>query len=101
MNYSMYIAVFLVLLVVLMQQRRRRRTMRMIRNRRRNTCIMNELLKSLTGKNCRIYVVESVGSVTGVIAEVSERWVAVDTKKGRKLLNADYIVQAEEVPVKA
>ena len=100
MQYYVFIPVFLLLLVLLMQ-RRRRRTMMIIKNRRRGHRVMNELLKSLVGKNCRIYVVESVGSVTGTVAEVGERWVAVDTKKGRKLLNADYIVQAEEMPVKA
>lgn len=53
--------------------------------------IMNELLNSCIGKMCDIYVYGELGSTAKIIS-VSDGWVAVEKKNGKKdFINLDYI----------
>ncbi len=61
---------------------------------------MNELLQGYLGKNCLIYAYDDITGVEGRISAINGQWLEVETKKGKKLLNADFILRIEEKPEK-
>ena len=60
----------------------------------------NELIKKYIGKKCIISTGSFGDSVTGEITDVAENWIEVNTKKGSRLLNADYVTNIAEIPSK-
>jgi hypothetical protein len=60
----------------------------------------NDLIKKYTGKHCAISTGAFGNSVAGTIISVEDNWVEVSTKKGSRLVNADYITDIAEIPAK-
>lgn len=51
----------------------------------------NELLKKYVGQRCKISAGQYGTSATGVILEINDNWIEVETSKGRELVNAEFI----------
>jgi len=51
----------------------------------------NELIKALIGKKCKISTGSYGASVNGIIIEVNENWIEVETKKGLELVNTEFV----------
>ena len=56
---------------------------------------MFELAKQLIDKECKIYAVGFASCVKGVIKEVNESAIRVETKYGDCLLNLDFVTTIE------
>ena len=89
----LWIVVFLFLIIGFY----RRSVIKKVISRRKNRKnterkrVMNELLNSCIGKMCDIYIYGELGT-TARIVSVSDGWVAVEKKNGKKdMVNLDYI----------
>jgi transcription elongation factor len=51
----------------------------------------NELLQTYIGKRCRISSGSYATSAKGVIREVNDNWIEVETSQGRELINAEFV----------
>ena len=60
----------------------------------------NELIKKYIGKTCAVYTGSFGSSVNGLITAVEDNWIEVETKKGAQLVNADYVTNITENPIK-
>lgn len=58
---------------------------------------MNELLQNFIEKDCIIYCVNNT-SVDGIIKEVKENAVLIETRDGLQLINTDFITRVREYP---
>jgi hypothetical protein len=56
---------------------------------------MFELAKQLIDKECKIYAVGFASSIKGVIKEVTDAGIRVETKYGNCLLNLDFVTAIE------
>ena len=56
---------------------------------------MFELAKQLIDKECKIYAVGFASSIKGVIKEVTDAGIRVETKYGDCLLNLDFVTAIE------
>ncbi|MCJ7688403.1 MAG: hypothetical protein MUO60_03675 [Clostridiaceae bacterium] len=51
----------------------------------------NEVIKKYIGKTCKISIGSFDRGAIGKIIDVNENWIEVETKKGKELINADFI----------
>lgn len=51
----------------------------------------NEIIKIYVGKNCKISMGSFGATAIGEIINVNENWIEIETKKGKELINADFI----------
>lgn len=51
----------------------------------------NEVIKKYIGKKCRISTGSFGTTVIGIILDVNENWIEVETKKGNELINAEFV----------
>ena len=70
---------------------------RNIKRKRRLKQNMNELLKNFIEKDCIIYCVNNT-SVDGIIKDVKENAVLIETREGLQLINVDFITRVREYP---
>ena len=83
---------FIVFFVILPQQRELRKSIILKRKRRKELIIMtNEVIKKYMGNNCKISTGSFGTNVIGKIIDVNENWIEVETKKGKELINAEFI----------
>ncbi len=85
-----WIPVFVLLFIILpaaQEAARRAAVLKVIRRRRER--MTNDIVLKYVGKVC----VMSFGNrnITGKILEVNNNWAEVETKKGREVLNLDYV----------
>lgn len=52
---------------------------------------MSELLKKYINKNCVVSTGTFGVNVTGVIKEIQDNWIEIETKKGKELINSEFI----------
>jgi hypothetical protein len=71
-----------------------------IMRKRRVLRMTNELLKKYIGKNCFVSTGSFGGNFIGVILEVNENWLEIETKKGNQIVNTEYIQSIKEMQVK-
>ena len=60
----------------------------------------NELIKKYIGKNCIVATTSFSCPVNGQILAVEDNWIEINTKKGPQLVNADFVTNITEIPVK-
>ncbi len=51
----------------------------------------NELIKKYIGKKCSISTGDFGTNATGKIIDINENWIEVETKKGKELINAEFV----------
>lgn len=62
------------------------------RNRRKGLKSMtNEIIKKYVEKTCQISSGSWVDTSKGKIISVNENWIEIETKKGKELINADFV----------
>ena len=55
----------------------------------------NELLQKCIGSNCVISTGSFGNALTGIVKNVNENWIEVETKKGNQLVNSDFITNVK------
>ena len=89
---AIYMPLFIIFMIILPQQRAAQQSVLLrIRKRKGVVKMTNELIKKYIGKICVISTGNFNNSVTGEIMGVSENWLEVETKKGKELINAEFI----------
>ncbi len=101
MNYS--VLILLLLVIYLSCQRRKRIAIikRVIdrRKRKKENGKMEESAKKYIGKDCLIYTaLGSEGTVKGIIKEVSDGTVTVDSNGNSETVNLDFVIRIREWP---
>ena len=96
MNTSGWIAVYLPMFIIffiilpqgyVMQVRTAIRRKRKVGSKR----MTNEILKSYVGKICKISGGSYGVNIKGRIVDVNENWIVVQTSRGDKIVNAEYV----------
>ncbi len=89
---AIYLPMFMVFFVIIPQQNRvKKMIVARIKRRRGLTRMANEVIGKYIGKRCKIVTGALGTTVTGEIVEVRENWIEIETKKGKELINTDFI----------
>jgi len=89
---AIYMPIFILLFLILPQQRAVHKVVQMqIRKRKGVAEMTNELVKNYIGKNCYINAGSFGPNVKGIIIDVNENWLEIETKKGKELINGEFI----------
>ncbi|MFZ7102502.1 MAG: DUF6897 domain-containing protein [Peptococcaceae bacterium] len=89
---GVYMPLFILFFLIIPQQREREKAVLLKMKKGRGVfAVTNEIIKKYIGKNCRISTGSFGTTVVGTIVEVNENWLEVETKKGKELINADFI----------
>lgn len=64
------------------------------RGKERENTMANELIEGLVGKYCTLTTGAFGPSIAGTVLSVKGSWIEVKTRKGVRLINADYVVDA-------
>lgn len=96
MNSSAWIGVYIPLLLLIFIIIPRKHEMEQavlvkIKKRKGVITMTNEILKKYIGKKCKISTGSFGTNLVGKIMYVNENWLEVETKKGKELINADFI----------
>lgn len=101
MNYSVLI-LFFILIYLSWQRHKRIAIIKSVidrRKRKKKNGKMEESAKKYIGKDCIIYTaLGSEGTVKGVIKEVSDGTVTVDSNGNSETVNLDFVVRIREWP---
>lgn len=99
MNITLYIMLFVMVFVIIYDQRRRNeiavKQLKKLRNKEERA-VMTELAKRFIDKECIIYTFNS--QVTGIIREVTDTAVLIESSGSPEIVNTDYIVRIREFP---
>ncbi len=89
---AIYMPLFVIFFIIIPQQRTAQKIVLLrIRKRKGVVTMINELVKKYIGNNCQISTGNFNNSVKGKIIDVNENWLEVETKKGKELINAEFI----------
>ncbi|SNS17224.1 hypothetical protein SAMN05446037_1005101 [Anaerovirgula multivorans] len=83
---------FMLFFIIIPQKREMEKGVLLkIKKRKGVAAMTNEVIKKYIGKNCKISTGSFGTNVVGKIIDVNENWIEVETKKGKELINADFI----------
>ncbi len=83
---------FVIFFVIIPQHREMQRAVLLKTKKRKGVITMtNEVIKKYIGMNCKISTGSFGTTVVGKIIDVNENWLEVETKKGKELINADFV----------
>lgn len=89
---AIYMPLFILLVIIFQQQYEMKKFIILKIKKKKGLIIMtNEIIKKHIGKTCKISTGSFVRESIGKIIEVNENWIEVETKKGKELINADFI----------
>lgn len=89
---AIYMPLFILFFVILPQQRKVERTVLMkIKKRKGVVTMTNEVIKKYIGMKCKISTGSLGTTVIGNIIDVNENWLEIETKKGKELINVDFV----------
>lgn len=96
MNASTWVAIYMplfILIFIIIPQKLEMEKLLIshIKNRKGVRIMTNEVIKKYIGKRCKISTGSFGTNVEGEIIDVNENWLEVETKKGKELINADFI----------
>lgn len=101
---SYFIILVIILFIIYNSQKKRKVYVKQLikkKKRGERRKMPTELIKDFIGKNCSFSKIDSSFGFTGVIQEIQDNWLKVETNgKIKKLINADMIVGITEVPEK-
>ena len=90
--------IIIFLIVIPNQREMQKLIMQKIKMRKGAMTMINEAINKYIGKNCKISSGSFGTNVTGRIIDVKENWIEVETRKGRELINADFIQSIQIKP---
>ncbi len=93
---STWIAIYLPLLIIFLvvipnQQKFQKLIIKKIKKRKGVITMTNEIIKKYIGTNCKISTGSYGTNIIGTILEINENWIEVQTKKGKELINSDFV----------
>jgi len=89
---GVWLPIFIVIIVIIPQQQAiKNAAVVVLKRKKRGDFMTNELIQEFKGYNCYISTGAFGASVTGRITDIKENWIEVQTKKGRQVLNLDFI----------
>lgn len=89
---AIFIPLFVIFFIALPRQREMKKLAILKSKKRKGLIIMtNELIKKYIGETCSISTGKFGTSATGKIIDVNENWIEVETKKGKELINAEFV----------
>ncbi len=89
---AIYMPLIIIFFIIIPQQRAALKAVLFrIRKRKGVGKMLNELIKKYIGKKCLITTGSFGTSVKGIIIDVNENWVELETKKGKELINAEFV----------
>lgn len=89
---AIYLPMFIIFLVILPQQSAiQKAVIARIRKRKGVVEMTNELIIKNIGRDCQISTGNFNNSVKGKIIDINENWLEIETKKGKELINAEFI----------
>ena len=89
---SIYLLLVVIFFIILPQQGEMKKLTILKRKNKKGLIIMtNELIKKYIGKTCAISTGSFGTNAIGKIIDVNENWIEVETKKGKELINAEFI----------
>ena len=96
MNPAIYFLLFLPIIIVLIQQKRRKNwiTFYLKLKQRKENHIMRETAEKFIDKKCYFYLL--TGEAKGIIREVTDHSLLIETPKGREVLNLDFVIRIQE-----
>lgn len=101
---SYFIILIIILFIIYNSQKKRKVYVKQLikkKKRGERRKMPTELIKDFIGKNCSFSMIDSSFGFTGVIQEIQDNWLKVETNgKIKKLINADMIVGITELPEK-
>lgn len=87
-----YLPMLILFLIIIPQQREREKgALVKIKKRKGLITMTNEILKNYIGKTCKITSGSFGVNVVGTIIDINENWLEVETRRGKELINADFI----------
>ncbi len=96
---SSYIVIFLLLFIIFYEQKKNNVISKIIQNRhtsRKDKNLMNKLAQNFIGKECIVYAINY--QVQGLIKEVSDSAILLESKDSTEAVNFDFIVRIREYP---
>ena len=51
----------------------------------------NEIIKKYIGQTCKLSTGPYGTSVIGIVIDINENWIEIETKKGKELINAEFL----------
>ena len=90
-------AIFVVFIIIYQQQHYglARQVMR-IQKQRKGVNTMSETLKQFIGKECKITIALSGGTLKGTVLAVEGNWLTLQTKDNVNTVNADFVLRITE-----
>lgn len=82
---------FVLFFVILPQRRRLMQAVKHRMRAKKGEINMCELLRKYINKNCIVSTGTFGINVTGVIREIKDNWIELETKKGKELINSEFI----------
>lgn len=83
---------FILFFVIIPRKREMDKAVVLKIKKREGVIVMtNEVIKKYIGKNCKISTGSFGTNVAGIIIDVNENWLEVETRRGKELINADFI----------
>ncbi len=98
MNPAIYFLLFLPIMIVLIQQKKNKDWIVQylkLKHRKENH-IMREAAEKFIDKECMVYLLS--GEVKGVIREVTDHSLLIETPTDRQILNLDFVIRIREFP---
>lgn len=89
---ALYTPLFILLFIIIPRKREMDKAAFMrIKKRKGAITMTNEVIKKYIGKKCKISTGSLGTNVVGIIIDLNENWIEVETKKGKELINAEFI----------
>ena len=83
--------IVLILIIIPHQQAVCNAIVSKIRRKKGVIIMTNELIGKYIGKRCRVSTGSLGVNVTGMIIDVKENWIEIETKKGSEIVNLEFI----------
>ncbi len=99
LNLTNYFLLFLlpIIIVLIRQKKNKDWLIEYIKHKhRKENHIMKEAVTKFIDKECLIYLLN--GQVNGIIREVTDNSLLVETKTERQILNLDFVIRIREFP---
>lgn len=88
---AIYLPIFVLFFIILPHRRRLMQAVKHKMRAKKGEVNMSELLRKYINKNCVVSTGTFGVNVTGVIKEIQDNWIELETKKGKELINCEFI----------
>ena len=102
-DYYYFLLPFLICLIIFLFRSRETKiaVIHNLKKRRKDNFNMKELAKRFIGKKCIIYTVtDTASTIIGVINEVDDTGILLESKNELQAVNLEYIIRIREYPRK-